>query len=137
MLLKLNAGLSDLEDIRNFISRAVNVFKVDNDLISDLILAVDEAVTNIINYGYHGKQGGIEIELMPKGNDLVIILRDRAQVFDPASYQKSIPKSPFDEKNPGGYGLHLIRNIMDEISHKISSEGGNELYLIKHNAIIN
>lgn len=136
MLLRLRAGLSDLEDIRNFISRAADSIEVDGSLINDLKLAVDEAVSNIIIYGYQGESGDIEIELSARGSDLIITLRDHAPVFDPASYQARVAESPFSEKNPGGYGIQLIWSMVDEVVHKVSGEGGNELSLIKHNAIV-
>lgn len=136
MLLRLRAGLSDLEDIRNFISRAANSIEVDESLISDLKLAVDEAVSNIIIYGYQGKSGDIEIELSTRGADLIITLRDHAPVFDMTAYQAQAAESPFSKKNPGGFGIILIRSMIDEMVHKVTDEGGNELSLIKRNAVV-
>jgi hypothetical protein len=31
-------------------------------------------------------------------------------------------------------GVHLLRRTMDEIIHRVTAAGGNELTLIKHNA---
>ncbi len=135
MLLKVRAGLSELEKIREFVASAANTMAVDEKLVGDLKLVVDEAATNIINHGYQGKPGDIEIEMRASGADLIITLRDHAPVFDPTSHQVPLPKSPAEEEKPGGFGLHLIRNIADEMKHRVSIDGGNELSLIKYNAI--
>ncbi len=135
MLLKISAGLSDLEDIRDYISSSATSIGVESSLIGDLKLAVDEAVSNIILYGYQGRSGEIEIDVSASHSDLIISIRDQAPVFDTASYQLGNNTPPLSNNNPGGYGIRLIKSMVDEVKHSISDKGGNELLLIKHNAL--
>lgn len=129
------AGLVDLGRIRHFFVDTACSLGVSEALANDLRLAIDEAVTNIIVHGYQRGTGDIEIEITTQARDLVVCLRDQAKAFDPTTFSEQDIKSPLQRNAPGGYGLLLIRKYMDEIHHKIMGNGGNELTLVKHNAI--
>jgi anti-sigma regulatory factor (Ser/Thr protein kinase) len=58
----LAAELENLAAIRNFVQESAAALGVDQAVISDVVLAADEAVTNVILHGYQGRQGTIEIE---------------------------------------------------------------------------
>jgi anti-sigma regulatory factor (Ser/Thr protein kinase) len=38
---------------------------------------------------------------------------------------------PAEERKPGGLGIHLIRQVMDQLIYRRPEDGGNELTLIK------
>lgn len=76
-------------------------------------LALEEALVNIISYGYADKEGAIEITCGTLEKGMRIILRDQGVAFNPLENMKD-PKP--DE--PGGYGLFFIRNIMDKIEYE-------------------
>ncbi len=78
MLLRIPAKLENLGNIRCFIEIAAAQSAFTPGEIQDLVQAVDEAVTNIIQHGYGGEEGEIEIETVPKQNGLLVILRDTA-----------------------------------------------------------
>ncbi|MEZ4515985.1 MAG: ATP-binding protein [Chloroflexota bacterium] len=50
-----------------------------------MVLAVNEAVTNILVHGYRGRPGNVEIGIERAGNDLIVILRDQAHAYDPTA----------------------------------------------------
>ena len=135
MLLSICAGLEDLSRIRHFFVESACALGLSEELANHLRLAVDEAVTNIIIHSYHRNNGDIEIDITTRDHDLVVYLRDQAEAFDPTTFSKPDLKSPLQRSTPGGYGLVLIREVMDEIHHKPLENGGNELTLVKHNAI--
>ena len=137
MSLSIRAGLEDLGRIRHFFVETACSLGLSESLANDLRLAVDEAVTNIIVHGYNRGTGDIEIDITTRGRDLVVYLRDQAEAFDPTTFSESDLKSPLQRNAPGGYGLHLMRKLMDEIHHKAMNKGGNELTLVKHNALSN
>lgn len=135
MQLSLNASLDDLYRIREFVKQSAHTYDVDEALIGDLILAIDEAVTNIITHGYRNHQGTITLEINKQNNDLLFRLRDMAPVYNPVNTQAPDLRSPLQRETSGGYGVYLIKRIMDEVRHNITTDGGNELVLIKHGAI--
>ena len=42
---------------------------------------------------------------------------------------------PLDERPLGGMGIHLMRQLMDEVTHRATPQGGNELTMIKKGVI--
>ncbi len=92
-----------------------------------IVLAVDEACTNIIRHTYHGDHGrSIEISCN-NGNDLLeIVLRDCGPPLD----LDRIRPRDLDEIRPGGLGTHFIRSVMDEVKYA-HEEGGNSLRMVK------
>ena len=129
MLLELTADLGKLSRIRDFVGEAVVALGIDAWALDDLLVAVDEAVTNILIHGY-GEPGKIELEISVNGSDVLVRLRDQAPVCDVAFGRPVNLKSPGNRDKPGGLGLFLIRNAMDEVNHQ-AIDGGNELTMTK------
>jgi len=130
--LVIKAELSKLEEIRRFIESSAKSLRADGRAISDLRLAVDEAVTNIIAYGYQNRQGTIEISIDRDADALIVCLRDTAAHFDPSSYVASDQRALPEREAAGGFGIPLIKQVVDEVSYRVPDAGGNELTLIKH-----
>ena len=117
--------------IRNFVLDRAAALGVDPAVVSELLLAADEAATNVIVHGYQGRQGTIEIEVTREAMDVVIRVRDSAPPFDPTRVPSPDLTRPLEERSPGGLGIYLIRQYMDEVIHRITPQGGNELILKK------
>ncbi len=130
--LRISADLKNLSTIRKFVEEVVSDGQNDPDTIGDIILAVDEAVTNIILHGYQGKPGSIDIQITKAEDKLTIGLRDQAPPFDPTAYDKKPDLAlPLHERPLGGMGIYLIRRSMDEMTYRRMPQGGNELTLVK------
>lgn len=133
--LHISAELKNLETIRRFVIESATALGVAPDILSKLQLAVDEAATNVILHGYRNQgQGTIEIEMEQVESDLVIRLRDEATPFDPTEVPLPDINLPLSQRKPGGMGIYLIRRCVDEIRHRLTSSGGNELTLLKREA---
>jgi serine/threonine-protein kinase RsbW len=128
------ADLGQLARIRDFVTESAAALGVTEKVFDDLRLAVDEAVTNILVHGYKGA-GTVDIEVVSRGSDLVIRLRDRAPPFDPASAGRESPAPPEPGRQPGGFGLYLMDNAMDEITYR-RVNSFNELTLTKRDVIL-
>jgi len=125
------ADLRNLTEIRQFVESSATALAVEPAAIPDLVLAVDEAATNIIVHGYRDQGGEIEIEIDRKRDTLYICLRDQAAPFDPTQAPAPNLELPLEERLPGGLGIYLIRRIMDRVTHRLRPGGGNELILAK------
>lgn len=131
--LLIEAQLENLGRVRRFIEESCRLFGVREAVISDLRLAVDEAVSNIIIHGYKKQGGDIEVEVEREEDALLVRLRDDAAVFDPATQFMPASYTRRELETPGKLGIHLIQKSIDNISHRITESGGNELVLVKHN----
>jgi serine/threonine-protein kinase RsbW len=117
--------------IRNFVQKSAAALGVDPAVISDVLLAPDEAATNVIVHGYQGRQGTIEIEVKQEAMDVIVHVRDNAPLFDPTRAPSPELTRPLEERPPGGLGIYLIRQYVDEVIHRRTPQGGNELILKK------
>ncbi len=102
--------------------------------IFQINLALDELITNIINYGYDDdKEHQIRLELTIEEDRLTMKLVDDAKPFNPLQApeaQTHLP--PEDRDRPvGGLGIELVRRLMDRISYEYRS-GSNILTMEKH-----
>ncbi len=129
--LHLIATLNDLARIRQFVAEQANALGIPASNIHSLLLAVDEAATNVIVHGYRGEGGPLEIQMGRVGGELLIRLRDLAPVFDPTRVPPPDLSLPLFERPPGGLGIHLMRRSVDELRHRPRPGGGNELVLVK------
>ena len=88
--LRLPAELSQLAAARQFVEQTSARLGLPSAEANRLILAVDELLSNIIQHGYHGQPGVIEIEIERAPDSLVVRLRDQAPPFDPT--QSACPR---------------------------------------------
>jgi len=130
--LRVAAELDNLAVIRRFVESAAAALDIDSATIGDIVQSVDESVTNIIEHGYRGAPGTIEVEVRREGDALMAILRDQAPPFDPTQRPPPDITLPLDERPLGGLGVYLTRMFMDQVKHRVTAEGGNELTLVKN-----
>jgi anti-sigma regulatory factor (Ser/Thr protein kinase) len=129
--LRLPTRLENLSEIRRFVQERATMLDVDPGVIPDVLLAVDEAATNVVVHGYRGREGVVEIEVLREEDALVIRLRDEAEPFDPTTIPAPDLTAPVGERAFGKIGVYLVRQVMDEMSHRITLQRGNELTLVK------
>lgn len=137
--LRVAAALENLKVIRRYVAeqgaRAGFSGGVSSARLDDLVLAVDEAATNIILHGYGSAglpgTGVIEASVVAAGPALSVTLRDQAPPFDPtAAAADALP--PLKDRGPGGLGIFLIRKSVDDFRYRRTSDGWNELMLAIH-----
>lgn len=129
--LTVTANLENLAKIRQFVEQTSATLGLEATVMYEVQLAVDEAATNIITHGYRDQGGNIEIAVSQEGDALIVQLRDEATPFDPTSVPPPDLTKPLAERAIGGMGVYLMHQTMDEVNHRVTSVGGNELTLIK------
>jgi serine/threonine-protein kinase RsbW len=125
------AGLDDLAAIRKFVEDTVTAVCLDPEAVSELIIALNEAVTNVIVHGYQGQPGAIEIAIESSDRQLLVRIRDQAPLFDPTSAPPPDVTLSLEERPLGGMGVHMMRQFVDNLYYRAISSGGNELILEK------
>jgi len=93
----------------------------------EILLAVDEALTNIIRHSYQGTPGKMTVDLDVTPEKVEIVLEDQGKRFDPTQ----VPPPELPRHKPGGLGVHFIRTIMDEMLYDAAATDRNRLRLIK------
>lgn len=91
-----------------------------------LVLAIDEACTNIIRHAYEHDRKTVRIEMSMKDGQLRVTLRDYGKPCDPAK----IRSRELEDVRPGGVGVHIIRKVFDKAEY-IPCARGTRLILEK------
>lgn len=98
---------------------------------SQISLAVDEALSNIINHGYQKHPDGrISLSLWATDDEppaIKIQIEDRAKQVDP----QTIRSRDLEDIRPGGLGVHIMRQVMDEVRYEKRKGGGMRLTMVK------
>jgi len=125
------ATVENLEKMRRYIAETGKSLCAGDDCLECLVHAVDEATSNIILHGYKGRPGEIEIELSREGDNLVVRMRDQAPHFNPTNYPMPDLTLPLRKRPVGGLGIYFIRHFTDDVRYRVTSQGDNELTLVK------
>lgn len=97
---------------------------------SAVMLAIEEAATNIIRHAYLYEKGTIRLRVVIYRKLMVFSLIDSGRSFHPAQDGKLDLNRLVDSGRKGGLGFYMIQKIMDSVEY-IASAGFNELRMIK------
>lgn len=123
--------MESLAAIRAFVRERAAKCGLSLEEIGGLLIAVDEAVTNVIQHGYREREGSVEVEIGRDAENMLICLRDGAPPFDPRVIPPPDLAAPLEDRPIGGLGVHLIRQNVDAVRYRVTAQGGNELTLVK------
>ncbi len=137
LLLKLSL-LSDpklLCAVRAAVGEVTVIFGFRDAEVRSIVLAVDEALTNVIRHAYRGAydrpiQVSFYRDRVKTGKRLQDALK--IQIVDrgtPVDSEQLVGRA-LDDIRPGGLGLHFIRETMDSVTFRHAG-GRNYLRLIK------
>ena len=128
---RMPAEPGSLSHIRHFVEDQAIALGADPAIVPDVVQAADEAVTNVIVHGYRGGPGIVEVEVRVTAGTLVVRVRDQAPTFDPTTVPRPDLSRPLEQRPLGGMGVHLMRELTDDITHRSPEGWSNELTLVK------
>jgi serine/threonine-protein kinase RsbW len=131
--LVVKSTTENLSSIRDFIKESSAQAGVSADLVGKIILAVDEACTNIIKHAYqYQPDGTITLQLNTDLDKIAIKIIDDGGHFNPNSVpDPDLPKLQ-REKKAGGLGMFLMKKLMDEVKYKNLPDNRNQVLLVKY-----
>lgn len=119
-----------LAPIRGLVNGLAQREGLDDLAACHLVLAMDEALTNVIRHGYDGRPDGrIWITAGPigEGAGVRVVIEDRARTVDPSTLRGR----DLEDIRPGGLGVHLLHTLVDRCEHAPREGGGMRLVLEK------
>ena len=94
-------------------------------------LALEEVVSNVMLYAYPGEESGqVLVEAEKSPTRIVFTITDSGIPFDPTAQSEPDITLSIAERPIGGLGIHLVRQIMDEVTYE-RKENKNILTLTK------
>ena len=123
--------LAAMADLTEAVGLFVTKHSLPAEAANALYVSIDEAVSNAIAHGYpDGGRGEIGVRLRRRPDSVVLEIEDDGAPFDPLQMPAPDLTLPLEQRPIGGLGIHLIRNLMDEVSYA-RREGRNVLKLVK------
>lgn len=118
--------------IREFVKEFLSSKNISNEDLEKIILAIDEACTNKIKHSYKFDESkDIIIKLNFSGDEFTAQISDFGLPFDPEKVPVPNLRENYVNKKSGGYGIYLMRQLMDEVKYEFSPLGENKIILKK------
>jgi anti-sigma regulatory factor (Ser/Thr protein kinase) len=128
MRMEIRSDPAELKRVRTEVESFARTMGMTEQCAGKVVLAMDEALTNIIRHAYQGASDRpIEIDLSVRDARLHVTLRD---------YGKRAPKEKIHSRDlqdvrPGGLGVHIMTECMDSVDYQPAPGGGTKLIMIK------
>jgi len=113
---RFNRRIDELENIFNFLKMNWQEFKVQDRDQHDMELSVEEIFMNMIKHNSAKSAGDIELTIEKKDRKITLRLSDFEDVpFDITKANEVDFEDYIKNKRSGGLGIHLVRNLMDDV----------------------
>ena len=107
---------NNLKEIRDFISSILGKYNICENEKNLIIVAIDEVCSNLMIHSHScDPSQKIQIFVIEKNGNLIYEIHNSKKVFDILSYKEPSLEKLIKEKAAGGFGLILVKRIMDEI----------------------
>jgi serine/threonine-protein kinase RsbW len=107
----------ELVKVRDFVKEQSISLGAEEMIAENIALAVDEAVTNLIEHGFKTKDNSFILEITKDNTDLIIDILDDGISFDPKKIEDPDLEKYFKELKKGGLGIYIIKSMMDSIEY--------------------
>lgn len=132
--LRIVNELGELARVRHEVEAAILRAGFPGEWTNRILIAVDEAVTNIIEHGYEGVGAGhghVDIVIDATPDEFAISLLDEGESFDPRTLSDIDIRRHVAAGRSGGLGVFLIRKIMDVVDYHHEAGRHNRLTMVK------
>lgn len=137
LTLTIHNDVSEMAALEPFVEQISEEYGLDMAFSFQLQLSLDEAVSNVVNYAY-GEQKGMPITIEAQEatvgdrRQLELRLIDNGVEFNPLAEAPEVDVTlSAEDRQVGGLGIFLIRQVMDEVSYERKSDQ-NLLTMIKY-----
>src|SRR5262249_12895784 len=88
-----------------------------------LNLVLEELFVNAIRHGgCEGMEDAARVRMSYEGGAVRVCFSDRGGVFDPTAAPEVDIDAPLSERQSGGLGIHLVRQIMRDVAWRRDGE---------------
>lgn len=127
----LKNEISEISKLATFIDQVGEEMSLSPELIFNLNLVLEEAISNVILYAYPKEEHQeISLSVQKKDDSIIFVLTDSGKEFDPTLAPDADITLSAEERQIGGLGIFLIRQIMNTVEYQ-RINGQNVLTLAK------
>ena len=129
---ELKGKLSELRALCRHLENCCNIWGLQQKCVFEINVGLDELFTNIVSYGYKDDlEHRIKFSLEKHDNALIVEVEDDGLPFNPLHVKKHEAPKDIDTVDIGGLGIHLIKEMVDNVDYKWS-DGKNKVTLRKY-----
>ena len=123
--INVEATMENLDTVLGFIEENLELAKCPMKIAMKMTVCVEELFVNIANYAYDGLVGPCSISFEVCDNTLdkaIITLSDQGKAFNPLEKEDPDTTLSADEREIGGLGIFMVKNIVDKIYYERKGE---------------
>ncbi|MBT4489629.1 MAG: transporter substrate-binding domain-containing protein, partial [Rhodospirillaceae bacterium] len=108
--------LPDIVAVNETFEAFAETFHIPPAIAVKFNIIFDELLNNIISYAYvDDEEHNIEVRMKRTGSRLNVTISDDGTPFNPLSLEKPDTELSLEDRDIGGMGIHLVRNLVDEV----------------------
>lgn len=134
--INVNADTKNLKVIADFIEKKLEERRLKSEIIDEVVVAVDEAATNVIKHSYKEKADEyMKILLKVIPGKIVVSIFDKGIIFEPNKIPVPELSKSLNARSIGGLGIFLMKRFMDEVTFYFKGTDGrdeNEVRMVKY-----
>ena len=111
--------IEDLLRVNSIFESFATQHDIGGKLRYHLLVSIEEILTNIIKYGFD-EQGvhPIHITFRNDSGAIEMEFEDRGREFDPLEVGEPDLDTPIEDRQLGGLGIHLVKNMVDVAQYR-------------------
>ena len=133
LLMESRIFKADVKELDNLFEYSSTLLEVLDFAKRDIIMintALEEVFVNVAKYAYDSG-GEVEVTLSNDKNKVTFTFRDSGKPFNPLTKEDPNVTATSEEREIGGLGIYMVKNIMDETEYEYI-DGHNVLTLTKY-----
>jgi len=118
--LDIEAQVAEVTRVIDWVETCSRQDGLARDLTYVVMLAVEEAVMNVIGYAFADQPPphSITLRLDIDQAKIVAEVTDNGRPFDPTAMPEPDLSLPLEQRRVGGLGIHLMRTMMDRLDYR-------------------
>jgi phosphoserine phosphatase RsbU/P len=115
----LRNDIREMNRIIDAITQVADSVSCPPVVVHDVTLAMEEIFSNIVFYGFGDDlDHDITLHLIIEEDTLILTLQDEGIPFNPLNVQLGRRDRPLEERDKGGMGITLAKNLMDQMEYR-------------------
>lgn len=117
--MRTTATVEELPALVEFLQRVWQDWALPDAAAFPFELALDEVFMNVVMHGTtpDGSPREVSVLLRHAGSAVTMVMEDDGPAFDPLTLDAPDIDAPIEERELGGLGVFLVRELMDELSY--------------------
>jgi len=122
LFIRIKNQISEITRVSLLFNNFITEHQIPRNIGNALDLALDEILNNIINYGFENETDHkIEISINLLDDQFIVTVEDDGRKFNPLDVPEADTESSIGERPVGGLGIHLVRNLMDDVYYRFEN----------------